>query len=561
MAISEGENVQSVARNDMSKNEAANHVGEYSDFESGPCFPDHQSEGHAAGGLLDHGAGSKIPMEGDDEEKPVCMFVDDCDTGSQLRKAISHLFGRNKTCTLKIPKMVWVYYCRKHYQRVRYRNARTYPVTQMELVETQIERLKAWSDQNQAKGKGAYIKSWTLSLRKREEKRLKGNKGANEPDEDASAALGARHVPAWIIDELGDGFDTSRMFTIAARLREEIESGTLNQVPEIEFLPNIVDDEAGQDQGKPGRHRRRASSVSTTKQSKRKASDASVLTDQSPMYGHLGHHTHPPDEEGVYTSPPGKRPRNACAVPFLHHHPPFHPPSSDWHGAYTMQPSHAPMASCHGFGAREPAGQGHPPRAQNVVPKMQSLEYTHHHHASAATGRHGHQGYSTGHGHARMSSYQDPREVSRSHNGSHGQLWGQYTMGRSNPPSSSSSSSSPPPPPTLPSIASHMQGHGGGPVHGHLHSGRSVAMHQRSISAHTPRSRFASLPGRLSLGGVADPAEHAGLYQNAQSAPAPAPSPTSYDSAPRHGHGPPGYGRHEWTSDYSHVPQYSPRRQ
>lgn len=43
------------------------------------------------------------------EEEARCMFVNDCQTGSQLRKAISHLFGRNKACTLRIPKQVWVY--------------------------------------------------------------------------------------------------------------------------------------------------------------------------------------------------------------------------------------------------------------------------------------------------------------------------------------------------------------------------------------------------------------------------------------------------------------------
>lgn len=121
------------------------------------------------------------------------MFVANCDTGSQLRKAISHLFGRNKSCTLKIPKEVWVYYYRKHYQRIRYHNARTYPSNQMELVKVQIRRLQAWSESNKAKGSGPYIKQWMLSLRMREQNRLESGKGAADEggDDDHAAAPGA----------------------------------------------------------------------------------------------------------------------------------------------------------------------------------------------------------------------------------------------------------------------------------------------------------------------------------------------------------------------------------
>ncbi|KAL3468570.1 hypothetical protein BJX64DRAFT_8441 [Aspergillus heterothallicus] len=38
-----------------------------------------------------------------------------------LRKIVSHIFGRNKNATKKIPDEIWVRYCRKHYQRARYR--------------------------------------------------------------------------------------------------------------------------------------------------------------------------------------------------------------------------------------------------------------------------------------------------------------------------------------------------------------------------------------------------------------------------------------------------------
>ncbi|KAG6016918.1 hypothetical protein E4U43_002728 [Claviceps pusilla] len=577
MAAPEDEPIQSVARNGNS-NEGVSSLTEHQN-EGIPaprpiCTPPSPA---VTASRLDYATGSgsanpsshiAISPEEDDEEKPVCMFVDDCDTGSQLRKAISHLFGRNKTCTLKIPKMVWVYYCRKHYQRVRYRNARTYPVTQMELVETQIERLKAWSDKNQARGKGAYIKSWTLSLRKREEKRLKGSKGTNEEDDDGSAGLGASHIPSWIIDELGEGFETARVFGIAARLREEIESGVLHQVPEIEFLPDIVDDESEKDESKPARHRRQVGSISTAKQPKRKASDFGLVTELSPIHGHgdMSYQTHHSDDESMNMSPSGKRPRTVGAIGFPHLQ---HRGSVDLHSAYMAEALDPYLTPCYGSGAQGQAGyhHHHPPRAQNVVPKMQPLDFSHRQHQPyPAMDRHRHQGYgTTTHGHTRMSSYQDPREVSNSralyshHYSAPGasvgygqqQRWAQdITMGRRKSTS----------PPMLPSIASQIQGNGGGLLHAHLQSGRNIAstrpqspgpsrpLHQRSASAYTPRCRLGSVSGGLSMTGSSGGDT---VYDGENRRP---PSPISHDSAR---HGLPGYDRRECTADYGHAPQYA----
>lgn len=172
------------------------------------------------------------------DKEAYCMFVKNCDTGSQLRKAISHLFGRNKSCTLKIPKHVWVYYCRKHYQRVRYRNAKTYPVNQMELVKLQIRRLQSWSEENKKSGDGPYIKVWTLSLRKREQNRI--DSGMERVEDRRGATSSA--VPDWLIQRVGTGYSTDQMLDVADLLYEEIKAGRLTQIPEIEFLPDIVED-------------------------------------------------------------------------------------------------------------------------------------------------------------------------------------------------------------------------------------------------------------------------------------------------------------------------------
>ncbi|OAA33816.1 ORP1 like protein [Moelleriella libera RCEF 2490] len=465
-----------------------------------------------------------IPLDEDDEEKPVCMFVDDCDTGSQLRKAISHLFGRNKTCTLKIPKMVWVYYCRKHYQRVRYRNARTYPVTQMELVETQIERLKRWSDQNQARGKGAYIKSWTLSLRKREEKRLQGNKGTNEEEDDA-AAYGNGHIPAWIINELGEGFDTARMFAVAARLREEIENGTLAQVPEIEFLPDIVDDDGEKDSVKPTRHRRQTASISVSKTPKRKAPEFSIMTRQSPAYGSDVYGGYAVEEAHGVVSPSGKRPRTARAATFPHH------PHQQQMMAQAVYMSGAPSSymAPHPYGhGSQLQPNGNPPRAQNIVPKMRPMDYNQHMYARspapAGHREHGNAPHHGGHGHTRMLSYQGPRESSQYsqegyyayHTPEHGQQ--QQQQQQQPGPFSSFSRSGPNSPPTLPSITSQM--HSSAPRYmpraAVPRTGLSRPMHQRSASAFVPGSRYMSMGGRPSSSGTSTPAEHSGYEVEAR---------------------------------------------
>ncbi|KAL7913925.1 hypothetical protein GGI35DRAFT_467205 [Trichoderma velutinum] len=202
------------------------------------------------------------------EEEPRCMFVNDCQTGSQLRKAISHLFGRNKACTLRIPKQVWVYYCRKHYQRIRYRNAKTYPLNQMYLVKMQINRLQRWSDENQRQGAGPYIKLWTLALRKREQSRLEKEVGVAEEGEDESPeAPNNSAAPDWVIQRLGTGYTTEQMLEVADRLYLEIENGTLGQVPEVEFLPDITESEAGST-AKLVRSRKQARTAATTVEAK-----------------------------------------------------------------------------------------------------------------------------------------------------------------------------------------------------------------------------------------------------------------------------------------------------
>ncbi|KAH2524907.1 hypothetical protein KXW97_003218, partial [Aspergillus fumigatus] len=82
-------------------------------------------------------------------------------SGSHPRKLISHIFGRNKTSTKLFPSTVWVHYCRKHYQRARYRS-RAWPFTQCELLLDSLGRMEAWGG----------VESFEVVLRRREMERL-----------------------------------------------------------------------------------------------------------------------------------------------------------------------------------------------------------------------------------------------------------------------------------------------------------------------------------------------------------------------------------------------------
>ncbi|KAM5463468.1 hypothetical protein MauCBS54593_007462 [Microsporum audouinii] len=87
-----------------------------------------------------------------------CQFDESCSTGSShYRKVISHIFGRNKKCTVNVPDSVWIYYCRKHYQRARYRNDE-WPFTQCRLAIDTICNMCAWGG----------VESFDLALRRRE---------------------------------------------------------------------------------------------------------------------------------------------------------------------------------------------------------------------------------------------------------------------------------------------------------------------------------------------------------------------------------------------------------
>lgn len=224
------------------------------------------------------------------EEGPSCSYTAACSTASPLRKVVSHIFGRNKLCTRQIPKGVWVHYCRKHYQRSRYRNPSGFALLQCDLVRKQIDRLNMWGG----------VSNWIIKIRKREELRLNrenaelaagrtGEALASDGDEymgivrgtqqmmtltnqrSLSTNVGSHHARSrrtsrptasstssrWLIKFTGSGKTTREVLEVLDIIETEIRDTKCN-FPDIEILPNVSRPNHGSD------HQRSSSSWSSS---------------------------------------------------------------------------------------------------------------------------------------------------------------------------------------------------------------------------------------------------------------------------------------------------------
>ncbi|KAI9849971.1 MAG: hypothetical protein M1838_006229 [Thelocarpon superellum] len=168
---------------------------------------------------------------------PKCSYTSLCSTGSPLRKVVSHIFGRNKLCTRQIPPGVWVHYCRKHYQRSRYRNPKGFALLQCDLVRKQVDRLQLWGG----------VVDWTIKVRKREEIRLGkelaerlarasktmdiDGRGDETEDENTPDAFST-----WMSQNVGSSKSATDVMAILYRIENQIsEHGS--GFPDIEILP------------------------------------------------------------------------------------------------------------------------------------------------------------------------------------------------------------------------------------------------------------------------------------------------------------------------------------
>jgi hypothetical protein len=142
-----------------------------------------------------------------------------------------------------------VRYCRKHYQRSRYREPKNWPRSQCDLVQQQIIRLEDWSAVNRARGEGGVVRSWGLAVRKREQQRLdqlaaqnvnnNDNEGLDSKEHESVSAP-ATAVPAWLRQLCGRTYSTDEIKDIFTRVHMDLMNSISPVFPDIEILPHIT---------------------------------------------------------------------------------------------------------------------------------------------------------------------------------------------------------------------------------------------------------------------------------------------------------------------------------
>jgi len=194
--------------------------------------------------------------EEEDEESGDVEDVPDCDrefickndetsrcltgqyTKDLSRKVISDHFGRNKACTRDITD--WPLFCRKHYQRATY-NKDLWQIRKLNLIHRQFGIIE-----QQFPGT-----TYDIHFKKSEEARLNeySRKVASGwSDEDAANAVAPKtnkafEAPVQILRELdldlGKNKTIDEVKTVVERILEMITDKACDQVPSIEFLPNL----------------------------------------------------------------------------------------------------------------------------------------------------------------------------------------------------------------------------------------------------------------------------------------------------------------------------------
>ncbi|KAK9432286.1 hypothetical protein V1505DRAFT_17528 [Lipomyces doorenjongii] len=166
----------------------------------------------------------------------VCAGADsECHVDVPARKVVSHIFGRNKRQTLAIPEDMWVFICRRHYQRESYRKE-TFPILQTKLVLMQLDKLEQW-------GKVSNFK-----LIRSKPKRCAPRASYAAPLSPRSQSYPPRAndidiqnvIERMVDDQTTYSFGRIRTLIVAIQEYLEQESDpSLRVFPNIEILPNI----------------------------------------------------------------------------------------------------------------------------------------------------------------------------------------------------------------------------------------------------------------------------------------------------------------------------------
>lgn len=165
-----------------------------------------------------------------------CTFVKNCKLTSPDRKVISHFFGRNKKATRAIPMEVWAPFCRRHYQRTRYRNVNNFGAVQMDLVRMTVKNLEAWGG----------IAHFELVLRKRTMQAIKREDQHDQEVRNARAngqrlprPLEASPCPdRWLLGYLGKKKTFPDVATFIDTIEKYVRDNNCKP-PEFEILPTF----------------------------------------------------------------------------------------------------------------------------------------------------------------------------------------------------------------------------------------------------------------------------------------------------------------------------------
>lgn len=170
-----------------------------------------------------------------------CQFMKMCNTDSNdYRKVVSHLFGRNKKCTTQIPEECWIEYCRKHYQRTKYRTTKderkNWVGVQLDILCRQLTRLERWGE----------VRSWEIAIRKkerdvlkREDDRMVQIRSSGGAVNQATSNQVHKCKERRFLGHCGLNKTYDDIRTLIAFVKREVQRGIFEDMPGLELLPDI----------------------------------------------------------------------------------------------------------------------------------------------------------------------------------------------------------------------------------------------------------------------------------------------------------------------------------
>ena len=184
------------------------------------------------------------------------------------RKVISHYFGRNKASTMNLPSAIYMPMCRKHYQRVSYRDKQRgrFCTKQAVMVENVFKNLKqrdievvwticpskalkdALDEDNARRVSTASKNGHQLPPRSR------GNNVSKTRKNELSGLEAQLDMAILLMDDTGDGKTTDECLDFLWRLHKLSERDDMpDQLIHFEFLPqtNVHEEWAAWHEARP----------------------------------------------------------------------------------------------------------------------------------------------------------------------------------------------------------------------------------------------------------------------------------------------------------------------